>query len=37
MHGRCFTWQGKNQHIRLDPYSLPFALWHVRPLRERRA
>jgi starch synthase (maltosyl-transferring) len=27
-----FTWTGKVQHIRLDPATLPFAIWRVRPL-----
>ncbi|NYI01047.1 maltotransferase domain-containing protein [Cupriavidus plantarum] len=31
MFGHRFTWQGKHQHIRLNPYELPFSLWHVRP------
>ncbi|CAG9171302.1 alpha-1,4-glucan--maltose-1-phosphate maltosyltransferase [Cupriavidus pampae] len=31
MFGHRFTWQGKTQHIRLNPYELPFSLWHVRP------
>jgi starch synthase (maltosyl-transferring) len=26
-----FTWRGKRQHIRLDPFELPFAIWRVRP------
>ncbi|QET05955.1 alpha-1,4-glucan--maltose-1-phosphate maltosyltransferase [Cupriavidus pauculus] len=31
MFGHRFTWQGKHQHIRLNPHELPFSLWHVRP------
>ncbi|MEN7528217.1 alpha-1,4-glucan--maltose-1-phosphate maltosyltransferase [Cupriavidus sp. DL-D2] len=31
MFGKRFTWQGKRQRIRLDPHTLPFALWHVTP------
>src|SRR5262249_23908706 len=31
MFGHRFTWRGKQQHIRLNPYELPFSLWHVRP------
>jgi len=30
--GHRFTWQGKVQHIRLDPAVLPYALWRVRPV-----
>lgn len=37
MHGHRFHWHGKHQHIRLDPHSLPFALWHVRPGRGESA
>jgi starch synthase (maltosyl-transferring) len=29
MRGNRFNWQGKNQHIRLDPADLPFAIWHL--------
>ena len=31
---RRFVWQGKVQHIRLDPAELPFAIWRIRPLAE---
>ena len=31
MRGHRFTWRGKNQRIRLDPYGLPFGIWRVRP------
>jgi starch synthase (maltosyl-transferring) len=27
--GHRFTWHGKLQSIRLDPYELPFAIWRV--------
>ena len=26
-----FTWRGKQQHVRLDPQQLPFAIWRIRP------
>lgn len=29
MRGGRFSWQGKNQHIRLDPADLPFAIWQL--------
>jgi len=29
MRGHRFTWQGKHQHLRLDPADLPFAIWQV--------
>jgi starch synthase (maltosyl-transferring) len=32
MDDHTFTWNGKMQHIRLDPAVLPFAIWRVRPL-----
>jgi starch synthase (maltosyl-transferring) len=32
MDDHFFTWQGKMQHIRLDPAVLPFAIWRIRPL-----
>jgi starch synthase (maltosyl-transferring) len=32
MTDRRFVWQGKIQHIRLDPAELPFAIWRIRPL-----
>ncbi|MGQ3300195.1 alpha-1,4-glucan--maltose-1-phosphate maltosyltransferase [Reyranella sp.] len=31
VHGERFTWHGKNQHLRLDPTSLPFAIWRLSP------
>ncbi len=32
MRGQQFFWTGKQQHIRLDPNDLPFAIWQVAPL-----
>jgi starch synthase (maltosyl-transferring) len=32
MDDHTFTWNGKMQHIRLDPAVLPFAIWRIRPL-----
>jgi len=29
MRGNRFSWQGKGQHIRLDPADLPFAIWQL--------
>lgn len=29
--GHRFTWHGKNQHLRLDPSVLPFAIWRLSP------
>lgn len=29
--GTRSTWQGKHQHLRLDPADLPFAIWRVGP------
>jgi starch synthase (maltosyl-transferring) len=29
--GGHFVWHGKHQHIRLDPFDLPFAIWRIRP------
>lgn len=33
MHGHRFDWHGKHQRVRLDPHTLPFALWRVTPRR----
>jgi len=30
VQGRHLTWHGKYQHMRLDPYSNPYAIWRVR-------
>jgi starch synthase (maltosyl-transferring) len=32
MDGHTFTWNGKVQHIRLDPGALPFGIWRIRPV-----
>jgi len=32
MAGHRFTWNGKIQHIRLDPAIVPFAIWRIRPV-----
>jgi starch synthase (maltosyl-transferring) len=32
MTDRVFTWNGKVQHIRLDPAAMPFGIWRIRPL-----
>jgi len=29
--GHRFAWHGKNQHLRLDPAVLPFAIWRLSP------
>jgi starch synthase (maltosyl-transferring) len=31
MAGHRFIWNGKIQHIRLDPAMMPFAIWRIRP------
>jgi starch synthase (maltosyl-transferring) len=31
MRGYRFTWQGKQQWMRLDPAGLPFGIWRVHP------
>jgi starch synthase (maltosyl-transferring) len=36
MGGGSFTWQGKVQHIRLDPATMPLAIWRIRPLAGAR-
>ena len=36
MTGRSFVWHGKVQHIRLDPATLPFAIWRIRPVAGAR-
>jgi starch synthase (maltosyl-transferring) len=33
VRGDRFTWHGKNQHLRLDPAALPFAIWRLSPRR----
>jgi starch synthase (maltosyl-transferring) len=34
MNDTTFTWHGKLQRIRLNPQTLPFAIWHVSPVTE---
>ena len=34
VHGHRFVWKGKSQKIRLDPSTLPFAMWRVAPREE---
>jgi starch synthase (maltosyl-transferring) len=36
MRGSRFVWQGKVQHVRLDPADLPFAIWRIAPTGGRR-
>lgn len=31
--GERFVWHGKNQHLRLDPAVLPYAIWRLSPRR----
>jgi len=31
MTGQRFTWTGKHQRVRLDPATLPFAVWRIAP------
>ena len=31
VRGDRFSWQGKNQYLRLDPTVLPFAIWRLSP------
>ncbi len=31
MRNNRFVWQGKVQHVRLDPADLPFAIWRITP------
>jgi starch synthase (maltosyl-transferring) len=33
VRGDRWVWQGKNQHLRLDPAILPFAIWRITPRR----
>lgn len=30
--GERFEWQGRWQHVRLDPHALPFAIWRIAPI-----
>ena len=36
MTGQSFVWHGKVQHIRLDPATLPFGIWRIRPIAGAR-
>ncbi|KNH10117.1 Alpha-amylase [Candidatus Burkholderia brachyanthoides] len=29
--GERFEWRGRRQHVRLNPHSLPFAIWRIAP------
>lgn len=31
MTGERFEWRGRRQHVRLNPHSLPFAIWRISP------
>ncbi|WP_322012573.1 alpha-1,4-glucan--maltose-1-phosphate maltosyltransferase [Paraburkholderia sp. J12] len=31
--GERFAWQGRWQHVRLDPHARPFAIWRIEPAR----
>lgn len=33
MSGHRWTWQGKWQSMRLEPWHLPFAIWRIHPVR----
>ncbi|SFU44848.1 alpha-1,4-glucan--maltose-1-phosphate maltosyltransferase [Halomonas korlensis] len=33
MTGQRWTWQGKWQSVRLEPWHLPFAIWRIHPVR----
>ena len=35
MRNNRFVWQGKVQHVRLDPADLPFAVWRIAPMGGR--
>jgi starch synthase (maltosyl-transferring) len=34
MRDHSFQWNGKLQRLRLDPFELPFAIWHIAPRTE---
>lgn len=36
IQGYRFAWQGKTQHIHLDPNVLPFAIWRITPFGSDR-
>jgi starch synthase (maltosyl-transferring) len=31
VHGNKFVWQGKYQHVRLDPLDVPYCIWQLSP------
>ncbi len=33
MSGHRWTWHGKWQSMRLEPWHLPFAIWRIHPVR----
>ena len=33
MNGHRWTWHGKVQWMRIEPWHLPFGIWRVRPVR----
>lgn len=33
MNGHTWTWYGKNQWMRLEPWHQPFGIWRIRPVR----
>jgi starch synthase (maltosyl-transferring) len=36
VNDRRFTWQGKVQHMWLDPQHRPYAIWRLNPAGEAR-
>ncbi|WP_150302759.1 alpha-1,4-glucan--maltose-1-phosphate maltosyltransferase [Pseudomonas saliphila] len=35
MTGHTWTWYGKTQWMRIEPWSQPFGIWRLRPLHQR--
>ena len=35
VNGNRFTWYGKIQHVWLDPYNNPYAIWRLNPLGDQ--
>ena len=35
VNGNRFTWYGKIQHVWLDPYTNPYAIWRLNPLGDQ--
>jgi starch synthase (maltosyl-transferring) len=33
MNGHSWTWQGKTQWMRIEPWHLPFGIWRIRPMQ----